>query len=239
MIDKRRHFTFGSVNSADYHCYIFDDEVYGGSPRQYTLIDVPGRSGSLVIDDKRYKNLEHSLACVITENFAKNFSALRNALLSQVGYQKLIDSDFHDEFYMALINEDLAINQVSQNRMMGSFTVTFNRKPQRYLMQDVDGITLTASGTITNPTVCESKPLFKVYGSGDISLGVATSTIEIQDVDEYVEIDCETMEAYKDTESWNSKVTFQGGYPVLHEGDNGITMEGADSLVIYPRWWRL
>ena len=239
MIDKRRYFTYGSVNSADYECYVFDNEVYGGSPRQYTLVDIPGRSGSLVLDDKRYANVEHSLTCVITGDFVKNFSALRTALLSQVGYQKLTDSAFPDEFYMALISEAIDIDQVGLSRLMGTITIIFDRKPQRYLIQDVNGIQFTSAGTIVNPTGCEAKPLIRVNGSGNITIGIASSIVQIQGVSSYVELDCETMDAYKNQTSWNNKVTITGGYPVLHEGDNGIVIGEASSVIIYPRWWRL
>lgn len=233
-----REIQWGNVVSSDYNCYIFDLNVFQGSPRQYTMIDIPARSGQLVMDDKRYPNAEHSYVCAIPSNFKQNFADFKTALLAQSGYQRLYDSDFPDEFYQAILIEDIVIDRISADREVGVFTIVFSRKPQRYLIEGEAGITLTANGSIINPTGCDAKPLIRINGSGTVTVAVGNSSIKVTGLSEYIDIDCENMEAYKGSQSMNGSVEITGGYPVLGSGSTGINKGSATSVVIYPRWWR-
>ena len=76
----------------------------------------------------------------------------------------------------------------------------------------------SASLSITNPTVFESRPDIKLYGRGavmlNISSGSSTTSWTISAINEYIEIDSELMNCFKDTALKNG--TVKGAeFPVL------------------------
>lgn len=101
-------------------------------------------------------------------------------------------------------------------------------------------ITYSATQTMNNPTDRIAKPIIAVYGSGDGTLIVGDSTIEVEDLDTVMYIDSETENCYgASLENLNSQVTVTGGFPVLSPGSNTYSFTGFDSISIWPRWWTL
>jgi phage-related protein len=72
-------------------------------------------------------NYEEDLA-----TFAKNLSDFRNAIVSQVGYQRLTDTFHPDEYRMAIYTDGLEIDPIKYNTA-SEFELKFNCKPQRWL----------------------------------------------------------------------------------------------------------
>ena len=100
--------------------------------------------------------------------------------------------------------------------------------------------TLTADGTVSNPTLFDSKPLLRVYGYGELGVGSETITIATHSYP-YIEIDCDIEDAQYNTTNCNNLITLTGdSFPVLHPGSNGITIDADMTKVeIIPRWWTL
>lgn len=112
---------------------------------------------------------------------------------------------------------------------------------QNYVWSDagaVEGEYITPS-TIENPTRFESQPLIRVYGTG--ILGVNGDSVVISQADQYTDIDCELMDAYKGLENRNQYVTLTNyNFPVLKPGTNYISLGGNITRVeITPRWWTI
>jgi phage-related protein len=62
--------------------------------------------------------------------------------------------------------------------------------------------------------------------------------VTISSADEYTDIDCEIMDAFKGSVNCNSNIqTTDNKFPVLRSGDNNITKTGITRLEITPRWW--
>ena len=97
--------------------------------------------------------------------------------------------------------------------------------------------------SLTNPYAFESKPYIRVFGNGD-----GTLTIESQNgiqqwsfsgIEEYLEIDSEQMNFYKDTVLKNDTVT-GSGFPTLAPGENIFSHSGGiTNLSVFPRWCTL
>ena len=95
---------------------------------------------------------------------------------------------------------------------------------------------LTASGTISNPTLFEAKPLIRVYGTGKLEVGSETITIS-KGATEYIDIDCDIQDCYEGSENRNGLVTLTD-FPTLASGDTGIKLgSGITKVEITPRWW--
>lgn len=260
-------FTFAGIASDTYGVQISGDGVYNAPIRSYEMIPIPGRSGDLSIDQQRFENVELTYPAFIVEEFRGSIRDFRNKLLSNVGYQRLTDTYHPDEYRMAIYAGGLEAAPV-QGGIAGSFDITFNCKPQRYLvsgetevsftvnesLMDESSVDITdennnvlivdvpAAKSIYNPTDCIAKPLLQITGVGTVSIGGTTVTITGQST-QVIYMDCDLMESYELSGGAiipaNSKVTLNGGkYPTLGPGNNGVSFTTSD-LSIVPRWWRL
>lgn len=232
------YFLFDSGDSRNYSAWIFENDTFSAPKRNYNTQQVPGRNGSLLMDQKHYDNVSHVLDCIIYENAATNVTALRNWLLSKVGYKRLEDSNHPDEFYLAAYKSAITAN-MSPGQHIAKIKLTFDRKPQRFLKTGETMTAYTATGTITNPTLFPARPLLRVYGEGRV--GIGDGSILITSANSYTDIDCEAMEAYKGTTSCNANIRVSGSsFPTLMPGSNGITLySGISRVEVTPRWWRL
>lgn len=63
--------------------------------------------------------------------------------------------------------------------------------------EDAASITVNTSGTIvTNPGSVYAEPILTVYGSGDITLMVGSTIVELEDISGSILLDCALKEAY-------------------------------------------
>jgi phage-related protein len=101
---------------------------------------------------------------------------------------------------------------------------------------NVSDVTIsTSGGTITNPGSVYSEPLITLTGSGDITLMVGTTIVELADITTGIVLDCALKEAYLGTTLMNDHMS--GDFPVLKPGLNAISWFGnVTSVVISPRW---
>ena len=116
--------------------------------------------------------------------------------------------------------------------------MTFDCDARRFLKNGDNIITLTANGSIFNPTYFDAKPLIRAYGTGSFTINDITVTITSANV--YTDVDCEIMDAYKGTTNCNSNIsTTNNEFPALRPGANNITLSGITKLEITPRWWTI
>jgi len=235
----RNYFTLNGTDSRDFGVYISGQGTFSAPQMAYNVIEVPGRNGALIGSEKRLLNLQLTYPAFIYSNFKQNIADFRNFLLSQVGYQRLQDSYHTTEFRMALYEGAFEPEVVPKNNA-GRFEIVFNCKPQRFLVSGETVTTLTASGSITNPTEFDSQPLLRVYGNG--ILGIGSQSITIAGVtDPYIDIDCEMMDAFYGPASRNDKITLTDyNFPTLAPGTNNFALgSGITRVEITPRWWRV
>ena len=206
--------------------------------RDKEYISVPGKNGDVILDNGRYNNITVSYKAYIISNYNANMRGLRNALMSQKGYQRLEDTVNPEEFRLGeAIPFDIDEAGVLQ---AGEFVMQFNCKPQRFLKKGEQIITVNANTSIYSEYLEEAKPLIRAYGTGTFSIGGVA--VQITSANGYTDIDCELMEAYKDTMATNCNaniVLTNGKFPVLGHGANAVTISGLTKLEIKPRWWIL
>ena len=240
-------FTFGSISSTTYHADVYPTDSMMVTPaRQYTEYNVPGRSGTLLMDDGTYENVSRDYGILIANGASteSNLHALRAALAAQVGYQRLTDSFDTTHYFMAAFRELFEPELRWKNKRAARGVLSFDRKPQRYLLSGETATVVTTTGSsITNPTLFTAKPLLRVTGTGGY-VGIGTVTLLLTGINSYIDIDCETGEAYKDNASTpqNDRVQIYSGseFPTLKPGSNGVTFgSGITRVSITPRWWEI
>lgn len=234
----RNYFIFDEEDSRNYGVYISGQAVFDAPARRGEQIQIPGRNGSLHLDEGCFEDLELKYPAFIVRGFDDNMQRLRNMLLSKNGYCKLYDSYNPDEYRLARYSSGMEVKPTSTLKE-GRFDIVFDCHPQRFLATGETKRTFTESGTITNPTLFEARPLIRVYGTGVLGIGSQSVTINTANV--YTDIDSEIQDAFKGTVSCNNYIELSGNkFPVLHPGDNGITLgTGITKVEITPRWWRL
>lgn len=233
-------FTFDSINSATYGVYVFPTNSMQNAPaRQYNSVIVPGRSGTILIDNGRYENVMREYGIIIPENADTNLPGLRTALVSRVGYFRLTDTFDTAHYFMAVYHEDFKPEYDWRTGEMGRAKISFECKPQRFLTSGETAQTFTSTGTITNPTRFTAKPMLRVYGDGTLGIGSTNITIEAHSY-EYMDIDCETGRAYYGATPLDSYVTLNAmDYPSFPIGNTGVALSGITRVDITPRWWEL
>lgn len=234
-------FTYGSVLSTDYGVHIYDGDVFSAPTRDVTYLSVPGRSGALIIDNGRWNNRTLKYQAVIDAAFIDRFDSFRAALAaaSESGYVRLTDTVHPGEFRKALFVGAMTptVNGLSHS---GTFEIEFNCQPQRWLVSGETATSVSSGQTITNPTGFASKPLIRVSGSGAGTLTVGSTTVSLNTLDDYLYLDCEEMNVYRQTAENRNAYMNAGNFPVLEPGVNTISFAGGISAIeITPRWFVL
>lgn len=228
--------TFGGINSSDYNVYAAGPGMYTKPRRKITLIDIPGRSGALAIDEGTFENYDLTFQCVLPQTFQEDFDNFCAAINALGGYQLLEESLHPNTFRIATFESEIQPN-LTKTYKGGTFNLVFNCKPHQYLNSGLTMTPFTAAGTITNPTAYTALPNIRVYGSGTVGIGSETITIASHSYP-YIDIDCEAMDARYQATNCNNLVSVTGSiFPTLPPGDTGVTLGGnVSNVVIQPRW---
>lgn len=163
-------FTFDGEKSTDYGVAILGEGVFNAPERDVEMITIPGRSGQFVLDNGRFENIEvtypANLIADSEADFAEALSDFRNMLCSKRGYVRLQDDYHPDEYRMAVYKSGLEVDE--KVLRAGEFEITFDCKPQRWLVSGETAVAVTSGDTLTNPTLFESGPLLETAGHGTI-----------------------------------------------------------------------
>lgn len=233
----RHKLLYGEHTSSEFGIYISGSGTFNAPERDVQTISVPGRDGDLVIDNGRFKNITVSYPAFIREMFKINVAGARRWLATSAGYRRLEDS-YHPEFYrMARFIGPLDFDTRFLNKS-GECKLSFDCKPQRFLKQGEFKISIEGETKLYNPTGMEALPQIRVFGTGAGELVVGNTIMQIKRIEEYLDIDCDTQNAYKMNENCNNYISQV--FPVLEEGETGISFSGGiDKIEIIPRWWTL
>jgi len=220
------YFIFSNINSDEYLIINKLPSIFKAA-KDIEKIELQGRDGFLTKDNESYKSIVKSVECTI-----KNLSQIDFICSWLSGGGEVIFSNEPDKIYKATI-----INQIEFKRAFvnfHSFIILFECQPHKYSI-DNNIVTLSTSGTIFNSSTTSSKPVIKIYGTGSVDLIINSNVIHLTSVVDYVVIDSELMDCYKDTVLKNNYMN--GDFPILIKGDNVISWIGTVTKVeITPNW---
>lgn len=173
-------FVYNGENSKTYGVYITDGAFYSAPMRDTTRVEIPGRNGAFLQDHGRFKNIQVVYRCTLyTEaetDFISGIAAVRAWLCSVKGYARLTDDFNPNEYRMAAFVDGIEVSNIRPE--VGTFDITFEANPQRFLTSGETAQTIASSGdTITNPTNFPSRPFLEVTGYGKI--GINEDEVEI------------------------------------------------------------
>lgn len=240
---------WGGERSVDYGMVVDAAPAFDKPKRKQTIFNVPGRNGSVLFQENAFEDVTRSyhvwVAEETTEDSGGNISgtleervdAITAWLNSKTGYQKLEDNFEPDVYRLAYYSGGNDItNEMTQ---YGATTLTFTCRPERFLKSGETAVTVTTGATLNNPSRFASKPFIHIEGSGTVELSIGSQTIVVTGLIDYINIDCERMNAYRETsENMNDHVA--GAFPLMLSGNNVITITGTTTLVqITPNYFTI
>ena len=230
-------FEFDGVRSRDFGLYVSGNGTYNAPERDISSVTIPGKSGTLTIDNKRFKNISVSYPAFIREKFKEHSDEVKQWLLSKSGYRRLEDSYHPDLFRKARFVGPVDFEMAALNKA-GATALVFDCMPQRFFKHGEIPLPMTNGGVLHNETLFDALPLIRVYGTSG-TLYVGNTVCQLNTINEYVDLDSETQNAYKGTANCNMNV-YIPEFPVLAPGMTSIHWEGEIKQVrITPRWWTI
>ena len=197
-----------------------------------TQTNVPGRPGTLtqLEGDDVYDDMILTATCFISDPAQISVIA---AWLKGSGTVTFANRT--GGYYKARIANQISFEKVLRGNPHCTFAVNFRCYPFWY-QENVADVTITTSGsTIINPGSVYSEPIITVTGSGDITLMIGTTIVELTDVSQNIVINSVLKEAYKGTALMNDHMS--GDFPVLKPGQNVISWTGTvTQVVVKPNW---
>ena len=188
---------FDGVDSSSFGVFISGEGVFDAPARRGEMISIPGRNGSLFMDEGVFENIVVEYPAFIGTSYRELFRTklgnLRSALTSRGNYKRLMDTYHPDEFRLGVYREGLEADPQYLTRA-GGFTLKFDCKPQRFLVSGEVPHVFTSNGTILNPTLFASFPLIKVTGNGVVAIGDYRFIVSGNNTT--IIIDTEIMEAF-------------------------------------------
>lgn len=218
--------------------------------KDYDLISIPGRNGDLSIFNDKFKDIEFTIHCYIKNDFVQNYRNLIDFLNESHGYLRFETSKEPDYYREALFlgEVDPIVRPFNRN---GSFDLAFRCHPQRWLKTSLEMIDVTDNYAIYNPCNMPAKPIIRFVGNGSVSITNADweliGQVEISNnvSPSYVDIDCETYDAYSldgqgNVVNRNADVSFVID-PKIVPGENHITWYIIDAGRVYltPRFFNI
>lgn len=235
-------FTFAGERSIDFNLYVEHYPVQKGPTRKRTTISIPGRNGDLHYDEDAFENYQQPYECGFygTRHTPEMAHAIKKWLLFSGTYQRL--EDVHDPGYFRLASFAGPFDIENQLNRIGKCVITFDCKPQSFLTLGEFPVLYDSPGRIFNDYMT-SLPLITVYGTGDGTVAVGDSIVQIIGQKDVIVLDCEMQNAYHEVDgvkdNRNSYIS-AAKFPCLHPGSNVIGWTGGvERLEIIPRWWTL
>ena len=227
-------FCYDGIWSREHGLYITGQGQYDAPERDIEEVTVPGRDGNLFIDNGRFNSLDVTYSAFLRGHLPEKTRLIRAWLFGGKGYRQLYDTYDRQYFRRAAFKGPMNIES-TLNRY-GQCDVVFRCHPFRFLWDGQETTEFVKSGEIFNPEGLESRPYIKIYGSGSGTLYIGGQTGVCKAIDEYVELDSETQNAFKGGLNKNSTVSMEG-FPILQPGDNAVSWTGGIAKIeIIPRW---
>lgn len=249
--DKANSFTYNGVNSLDMGLFIMEQSgADSAAEPMIETINVPAR-GNFVVDN-RIDELDNQqfndyvrkyVCCVDVDAFKLDLEEHARRLYawlygSGIEYKKLYDTYDRDYYTFAYISSNASVTELAK-RLLGKIEIEFTCKPYKRALIGDKTITITKAETITNPEGFTATPYIKIYGNGNMTLYINNRAHAFKDIEQYIEIDSEIMNAYKADKLQNSKM-LTSTFPKLVAGDNNISWIGSvQKIEIIPRWCKL
>ena len=227
-------FTYNGTTSSTYGIFIEHRPVLTFPKRVIESISVPGRSGNLLFDTGAYENVTLTYQVAYKGNVRPNGVNIATWLY-QNDYLTLSDTYEPSYFRKAVYVSPLNVTDIIA--VAGRAAITFDCKPQRYLLSGLTVLTPAKGSNISN-AYQPALPIISLSGNGTLTVG--SKTVTISGNTGTLILDSERQTAEVGTSNANNLITLSDGFPVLGTGNTNITWTtGISNVKVTPNWWTL
>lgn len=151
--------------------------------------------------------------------------------LTNIKNEKLVFSFMPDKYYIV---KNVNIENITRNYYKyNTIEIVFILEPFKYLHENV--IEQTSSFDINYNGTYKGKPNIKIYGTGNIQLTINNEIIQINNINNYVELDSKLYLCLNSDRTSKTRDMI-GHFPILTKGINNIKWTGNISKIqILPR----
>ena len=226
-------FEWNGTRCTEYGIYVSEQPSVTIPQERSTQTKIPGRPGTLTTleGEDVYDEMTLTATCFIRDH----------ALISSIagwlkGGGKVTFANRPGGFYHARIANQIPFEKILRGNPHCSFAVNFRCSPPFWYASDVEDVEITTSSyVLVNPGSVYSEPIIQVFGSGDITLIINDSFIELEGIEGSITLNSVIQETYQGETLLNEKM--EGEFPRLKPGNNLISWTGSVSrLVVTPNW---
>jgi len=222
---------FNDESSKDFNVYPVEKKISVPPPeRDISTIEVPGRDGTLHVDNNRYKPIEITVNLNFIRYSNKIDEVYRKVKKWLRGTGNLSFSYDENVFYKVY---DVILNNWKNTYRKGDITAVFSCDPFSYTKLGIYEVKnpheLYNDGYI-------AKPIYRITGEGYCTLQVNDTIVNIN-VGQNVILNTELQIAYRaDRELVNTTVTGDISELYLKEENNKISITEGFDLYVTPNW---
>ena len=198
-----------------------------------TQTTIPGRPGSLtkLEGDDVYDDLTLTATC-----FIRDPALIPDITAWLKGGGTVAFANRPGGFYHARVSNQIPFEKILRGNPHCSFAVNFRCSPPFWYVSNPDEVTITTSSyVLVNPGSIYAEPIIHVYGSGDATIIVNDTFVELEGIEDSIVLNSVIQEAYQGETLLNEKM--EGEFPILKPGNNLISWSGSITrLAIIPNW---
>lgn len=230
-VTGRDYIIINGVSSDTVGLYIDTPPMPSYQALNFQDIVVPNR-GTLTIQSKDRADIQVDITAYL---FSDEDSADPRQIYDFIAAAETLSTSKSDDFYYK-VKRVLPIIPAYQGHGKQAIIISFVCDPYRYSTDNEPMSITTTTATINNAGGLYSQPIWKLYGTGELTLTVNEddeNALVIPDVDGYVIADAEKLICHKDS-------TFKrcsGKIPFLNVGDNYIQTNATKIEVIKNERW--
>lgn len=219
---KEGEIFFNGFSSLELNMKLTDYPSIPMTNEEYEEVIIEGRNGSFYVNKGTYPDKK------ITFIFTKSSNKLGIDLefiqdwLTNINDNRLI-YDREDRCY--LVKKVIIGDFIKEFKTYGNIEVTFICEP---FLEDLESIKqiITENGfTIFYPGTAPGDSIIKVSGNGNIQIAINSEAMTIKNVNEYVEIDSNLLQA-RNKDGTSKDMDTLGDFPMLKNGVNIISYSG-------------
>lgn len=221
------YFIYNGISSKDMGVILKKLPPITKPKKRIEIVQVPGRNGTLHIDENCYEPINISLECTLKKNIN-----VRDITKWLIEFGTITFSDELDKYYNATITNSIPLERVF--RLYREFIIQLELQPIAQSTQEyIYNCNNTNVNTLKIDSSAEMYPYIKLTGTGEVKLTVNNKICTVTIDDEYIELDSELQNAYKGVKNKNDKMN--GEFPILIPGNNKIQITGNATMQIKYR----